>query len=166
VEDNSREYVKNDRRLIVRNQDALVEADKHGHVKGDHKAAIYDKPMGDQQEDYVEIHQKIALPYDLPDRQTVSTFKSRSSKGGGSAVYMNLGTIAPEMNFGTIAPEFKEQKPDGTLGGSRIWDFPSPGSGGPPMPEGYEAVRDATGVAGPKDPDTADDGSKLGKLNQ
>ncbi len=41
VENDSREYVKNDRHLIVHNkQQELVEADKHGHVKGKH----FEKP--------------------------------------------------------------------------------------------------------------------------
>ena len=41
VENDSREYVKNDRHLIVHNnQHELVEADKHGHVKGKHFEAI------------------------------------------------------------------------------------------------------------------------------
>jgi len=44
VENDSREYVKNDRHLIVHNnQQELVEADKHGHVKGKH----FEKIEGD-----------------------------------------------------------------------------------------------------------------------
>jgi type VI secretion system secreted protein Hcp len=76
------------------------------------------RKAGKEQQEYMRITLSDML---------VSSYHTSGSGGSdilaADGVYMSLGTIAPEMNLGAIAPEYKEQKPDGTLGGTTKMEF-------------------------------------------
>ncbi len=162
VENDSREYVKNDRHLIVHNeQHELVEADKHGHVKGAKKEGIDgDSSLtvnGDVKEKVGgsmslqvgnSVDEKIGQEW---VREVVQTIHIKS----GMTLIIEAG-----MQLSLKGPGgFVDIGPAGvTIQGTMVL-INSGGAAG--------SARDANpqDPDAPKDPDTADDGSKFGKLS-
>lgn len=142
IKNDSREYVGNDRHLIIKqNQKESVEGAKHLHVKGDHAEKI-DGQMSLQVG--TERDEKIGTIYAVESGQEIHL-------KGGMKVIIEAGmqlTIKAAGGFVDIGPAGV------TIQGTMV-NINSGGSAG-------------TGTdANPKDPvapDTADDGSKGGKL--
>jgi type VI secretion system secreted protein VgrG len=162
VENDSREYVKNDRHLIVHNnQQELVEADKHGHVKGKHNEAI-DGDMslqvgGDVKEQVgggtslqvgKSVDEKVGQDW---AREVVQTIHIKA----GMSLILEAG-----MELSLKGPGgFVDIGPAGvTIQGTMVLinSGGSAGSGPGASPQSPDA---------PKDPDTADDGTKFSKLS-
>ncbi len=162
VENDSREYVKNDRHLIVHaNQHELVEADKHGHVKGKHFEAVDGdmslKVGGDDKEQVVgsmslqvgqSMNEKVGMTW---------------AKEAGQTVHIKAGmTLILEagMQLSLKGPGgFVDIGPAGvTIQGTMVLINSGGAAGSAPdaNPQDPEA---------PKDPDTADDGTKFTKLS-
>ncbi len=162
VENDSREYVKNDRHLIVHNnQHELVEADKHGHVKGKHNEAI-DSDMslkvgGD-------VKEQVAGNASLQVGQSMNEKVGQTwAAEAGQTIHIKAGmTLVLEagMQLSLKGPGgFVDIGPAGvTIQGTMVL-INSGGAAGS-APDANPQNPDA-----PKDPDTADDGTKFTKLS-
>src|SRR5271166_1430937 len=161
VENDSREYVKKDRHLIVHNeQHELVEAEKHVHVKADHKEAI-------------DGNASLAVKGDAKEKvgggMSLQVGQSMNEKVGqtwaieaGQTIHIKAGmTLVLEagMQLSLKGPGgFVDIGPAGvSIQGTMVLI----NSGG--------AAASGTGASpqdpdAPKDPDTADDGTKFTKL--
>jgi type VI secretion system secreted protein VgrG len=161
VENDSREYVKNDRHLIVHNnRQELVEADSHLHIKGKHNEAIEGdmslKINGDVKEQVggglslqvgKSMNEKVGQTWAKEAVQTVHI------KAGQTLILeagMQLSLKGPG-GFVDIGPSGVSIQ--GTM--VLINSGGAAGSGPGASPQDPDA---------PKDPDTADDGSKFTKL--
>jgi type VI secretion system secreted protein VgrG len=162
VENDSREYVKNNRHLIVhQEQHELVEADKHGHVKGKKiegidgdssltvKGDVKDKVGGNMSLTVGQsVDEKIGNEW---VREVVKTIHIKS----GMTLILEAG-----MQLSLKGPGgFVDIGPSGvTIQGTMVLinSGGSAGSARDANPQDPDQV---------KDPDTADDGSKFGKLS-
>jgi type VI secretion system secreted protein VgrG len=181
VENDSRQYIGNDRHLIVHvDQKELVEGDKHGHVKGSHFEKIetdmslqvvgkqLEKTTGDKSVEVDGDHkEKIAGSVSLQVGQ------SRDEKIGmahameaGQTVHIKGGMtviIEAGMQLSLKGPGgFVDIGPAGvTIQGTMVLINSGGAAGSAPdaNPQPPDAPTD------PKDPDTADDGSKGTKMN-
>jgi type VI secretion system secreted protein VgrG len=162
VENDSREYVKNDRHLIVHNnQHELVEADKHAHVKGKHNEAI-DSDMslkvgGDVKE---QVSGGLSLQVGQSMNEKIGQAWATEA---GQTIHIKAGmTLILEagMQLSLKGPGgFVDIGPAGvTIQGTMVL-INSGGAAGS-APDASPQAPDA-----PKDPDTADDGTKFGKLS-
>ena len=161
VENDSREYVKNDRHLIVHNnQQELVEADKHLHIKGKHNEAIEGdmslKINGDVKE---QVGGGLSLQVGKSMNEKVG---QTWAKEAVQTVHIKAGqTLILEagMQLSLKGPGgFVDIGPSGvTIQGTMVLinSGGAAGSGPGASPESPDA---------PKDPDTADDGTKFTKL--
>jgi type VI secretion system secreted protein VgrG len=181
VEHDSREYVGNDRHLIVHvNQQELAEGDKHGHVKGSHFEKI-DKDMslqigGDQMEKTTG-DKSVEVQGDHKEKigggVSLQVGQSRNEKIGqthameaGQTIHLKGGMtviIEAGMQLSLKGPGgFVDIGPAGvTIQGTMVLinSGGAAGSGPGASPQSPKAPTD------PKDPDTADDGSKGTKMN-
>src|SRR5271165_1953070 len=161
VEHDSREYVKNDRHLIVHNeQHERVEAEKHGHVKADQKEAIDGNfslaVKGDAKEKVgggmslqvgQSMNEKVGQTWAIEAGQTIHI------KAGMTLVLeagMQLSLKGPG-GFVDIGPAGVSIQGTMVLINSGGAAASGPGA----SPQDPDA---------PKDPDTADDGTKFTKL--
>src|SRR5664279_4354417 len=161
VENDSREYVKNDRHLIVHaNQHELVDADKHGHVKGKHFEAIDGdmslKVGGD-------VKEKVSGNASLQVGQSMNEKVGQTwAKEAGQTVHIKAGmTLILEagMQLSLKGPGgFVDIGPAGvTIQGTMVLINSGGAAGSAPDASPQDP-------AAPKDPDTADDGTKFTKL--
>jgi type VI secretion system secreted protein VgrG len=161
VENDSREYVKNNRHLIVNaSQFELVNADKHLHVKGKRKEKIEGdmslKVGGDQKQ---QVTGNVSLQVGQSRNEKVSMLHAMEAGQtihlkGGMTVIIEAGT-----QLSLIGPGgFVDIGPSGvTIQGTMVL-INSGGAAGS-APGASPASPDD-----PTDPDTADDGSKGTKL--
>jgi type VI secretion system secreted protein VgrG len=181
VENDSREYVGNDRHLIVHvNQHELVEGDKHGHVKGSH---------------FEKIETDMSLQIGGKQLQKTTSDKSVEIDGNhkekiGGSVSLQVGQSRDEkigMNHAMEAGQVIHLKGGMTViieAGTQLslkgpGGFVDIGPAGVTI-QGTMVLINSGGAAGsapdanpqppdgptdPKDPDTADDGSKGTKMN-
>src|SRR5712691_6649236 len=161
VENQSREYIGNDRSLIVHaNQRELVDVDKHGHVKGTH----FEKIDGDaslevtgNQNDKVGQNMSLQVGQNLQEKSGMNYAHEAGMEihlKAGMNVVIEAGlqlTIKASGGFINIGPAGVAIQ--GTLVLINSGGAAGAGSGSSP-----------TSPKAPKDPDQADDGSKGGKM--
>jgi type VI secretion system secreted protein VgrG len=162
VENDSREYVGNNRHLIVhKEQHELVEADKHGHIKGAKKEAI---------DGNSSLTVKGDVKHKVGGNMSLQVGKSVDEKIGNEWVREVVKAIHIKSGMTLILEAgaqlslkgpggFVDIGPTGvTIQGSMVLinSGGSAGSGRDANPQDPDEV---------KDPDTADDGSKFDKLS-
>ena len=162
VENDSREYVGSNRHLIVhKEQHELVEADKHAHVKGDHKEAVDGnmslKVGGDVKE---QVGGGVSLQVGQSMNEKIGQTWAAEA---GQTIHIKAGmTLVLEagMQLSLKGPGgFVDIGPSGvTIQGTLV--LINSGGAAASGPGASPQSPDA-----PKDPDTADDGSKFGKLS-
>ncbi len=181
VENDSREYIGNNRHLIVHvDQQELVEGDKHGHVKGSHFEKIetdmslqiggkqMEKTTSDKSVEVVGNHKE-----KIGGNVSLQVTQSRDEKIGmnhameaGQVIHLKGGMtviIEAGMQLSLKGPGgFVDIGPAGvTIQGTMVLinSGGAAGSAAGANPQPPDAPID------PKDPDTADDGSKGTKMN-
>ncbi len=181
VENDAREYVGNNRHLIVHvNQQELVEGDKHGHVKGNHFEKIetdMSLQIGGKQMEKITSDKSVEVDGDHKEKiggsVSLQVGQSRDEKIGtnhameaGQVIHLKGGMkviIEAGMQLSLIGSGgFVDIGPAGvTIQGTMVLinSGGSAGSAADANPQPPVAPTD------PKDPDTADDGSKGTKMN-
>ena len=180
VENDSREYIGNDRHLIVHvNQQELTEGDKHGHVKGSHFEKIetdMSLQIGGKQMEKTTSDKSIEVDGDHKEKiggsVSLQVGQSRDEKIGmthameaGQTIHLKAGMtviIEAGMQISLKGPGgFVDIGPAGvTIQGTMVLinSGGAAGSAADANPQPPDPPTD------PKDPDTADDGSKGTKL--
>lgn len=181
VENDSREYIGNNRHLIVHvDQQELVEGDKHGHVKGSHFEKIdtdMSLQIGGKQMEKITSDKSVEVDGDHKEKiqgsVSLQVTQSRDEKIGmahameaGQTIHLKGGMtviIEAGMQLSLKGPGgFVDIGPAGvTIQGTMVLINSGGAAGSAPdaNPKPPDAPTD------PKDPDTADDGSKGTKMN-